>query len=261
MTDEEIAASAAGLLTMMDTVERSSDCVARRAQTLDLLALPPSATALDVGCGAGTALIELGRRARGHTLIGVDINERMLAVARARAARAAVACALHEASSEALPLASQSVDGVRCERLLQHLSDPLATLLEMKRVLKARGRVALCELDWDAALVDSDDRECSRALVRAFANGSANATIGRKLHGLLRDAGFEDVRVEPSFALSTSWQDHRWFVELLATVGRVSEPCPIETIDRWLDEQRERAARDRFCVVIPWFVASATKPG
>jgi hypothetical protein len=47
---------------------------------------------------------------------------------------------------------------------------------------------------------------------------------------------------------------------LLAMVRRLSEQCPIETIDRWLEEQRERAGRDRFCVVIPWFVASATKP-
>lgn len=260
MTDEEAAGPAAGLVAMMDAIERSEDCAARRRHTFERLRLPDAAAVVDVGCGAGTALIELGIADPTRTLHGVDINEPMLAVAAARAERARVRCALHHAPCDALPLDAESVHGFRCERLLQHLSDPLATLVEARRVLVANGRVAVCELDWDAALVDSSDRACTRALLRAFADSSANGTIGRRLSSLLRDAGFEDVRVEPAFALSTNWESHRWFVELLATVGRLSEPCPVETIDQWLDEQRERAEKDRFCVVIPWFVASATKP-
>lgn len=256
--DEAIADAAAGLLAMMDAVERSPDCALRRRRARELLATAGGRSFVDVGCGAGTALIELGLEDRSRALFGVDINGGMLAVARARAARAGVECAFSEGTCAALAMADASVDGFLAERVLQHLSDPLAALREARRVLVGAGRVVIVELDWDAALVDSDDRESTRALVRAFANGIPHGTIGRRLHGLLLDAGFENVCVEPSFALATDWDTHRWFVELLATIGRVTDALPNETVDRWLDEQQTRARNGRFCVVLPWFVASAT---
>lgn len=259
MTDDEIAGASSRLLEMMDNVERSEDCAARRRRTRELLAVAGARRVVDVGCGAATALIELALDDRTRSVRGIDINEGMLAVARARAARAGVVAEFSQGSCDALPLADASVDGYLSERMLQHLSEPLVALREARRALVRGGRVVLVELDWDAALIESDDRETTRALVRMFANSSPNGTIGRGLRSLLLDAGFENVCVEPSFALSTDWASHGWFVELLATLARVMEPVPSETVERWIDEQRERAKRGRFCVVMPWFVASATR--
>ena len=45
--------------------------------------LPPGAAVLDAGCGTGRVAVELARR--GYQVVGVDLDERMLAGARAKA--------------------------------------------------------------------------------------------------------------------------------------------------------------------------------
>jgi len=52
---------------------------------LGLLSLPPGATIVDLGCGRGRHAIPLSRR--GYRVTGVDLSEKMLGLARARAQR------------------------------------------------------------------------------------------------------------------------------------------------------------------------------
>lgn len=52
---------------------------------LGLLSLPPGATVVDLGCGRGRHAIPLSRR--GYRVTGVDLSEKMLGLARARAQR------------------------------------------------------------------------------------------------------------------------------------------------------------------------------
>ena len=51
------------------------------------------------------------------------------------------------ASAQALPFEAATFDAVRCERLLQHLSDWSTPLAEMLRVTKPGGRVVLMDTD------------------------------------------------------------------------------------------------------------------
>ncbi len=257
MSDAEIAGRAAGLLAMMDAVEASDDCRRRRAHSFEQLRLSPASRVIDVGCGAGTAVIELA--ALGQLATGFDISEGLLAVARARAERASLSCSFIEASVESLPVEAESIDGYRAERLFQHLREPAAAFGEARRALRRGGRIAIVDLDWDGALIDSDDLPKTRALLRMFADSIPRATVGRQLHGLLSDHGFSQVEVRPDFALSTDFSSHRWFIELLAALGAVFEPAPREALDRWIDEQRSRGERGRFCAVLPWVVATATR--
>jgi SAM-dependent methyltransferase len=55
---------------------------------LDVLALPPGASVLDIGCGTGRHAIELARR--GYRLTGVDLSSQMLREAMRKAAAAEV---------------------------------------------------------------------------------------------------------------------------------------------------------------------------
>ena len=57
-------------------------------EILGLLALPPGSTVEDLGCGRGRHAIPFARR--GHQVTGVDLSEKMLAIARARARREGV---------------------------------------------------------------------------------------------------------------------------------------------------------------------------
>jgi ubiquinone/menaquinone biosynthesis C-methylase UbiE len=55
-------------------------------RTIEGLALSPGSTVLDVGCGSGASAIPAAQRVgpNGH-VIGVDLAERLLAMARAKA--------------------------------------------------------------------------------------------------------------------------------------------------------------------------------
>jgi SAM-dependent methyltransferase len=97
----------------------------------------PGSRVLDVASGTGI----VARRAAAHagSVVGVDINEQMLEVARARDP----SIEWIEGDAADLPLPDDSVDCVLCQQGLQFFLDPRAALHEMRRVLVPGGRLAL----------------------------------------------------------------------------------------------------------------------
>ena len=118
---------------------------------------------LDVGCGLGDAGLALaeGLGDRGE-LVGIDVSEQMLRVARtnARSARCRVRFSAGDACSLDEP--DDSFDAVRSERTLQWLADPAAAVAEMLRVLRPRGRLSLIDTDWSTFSIDVGDDDARR---------------------------------------------------------------------------------------------------
>jgi len=112
---------------------------------------PLGAVALDLGCGTGRALPSL-RAAVGPegTVIAVDLTPHMLEATRA--ADRAQHAALLLADAHHLPLADASVDVVFAAGLVNHLHDPNAGLVELARVTRASGRLAIFHPSGRAAL-------------------------------------------------------------------------------------------------------------
>ncbi|MEZ5219048.1 MAG: class I SAM-dependent methyltransferase [Ilumatobacteraceae bacterium] len=71
-------------------MEADGAAVHGEADFLDTLA-GPAATILDAGCGTGRVAVELARR--GHDVVGVDLDDDMLAPARTKAPHLEWACA------------------------------------------------------------------------------------------------------------------------------------------------------------------------
>jgi len=103
--------------------------------------LPLGASVLDVGCGAGDSLVWLERH--GFAGIGVDRDERTLAIAAAR-----VVSALFHGDGAHLPFADACFDAVLSECSLSLMPDRRAALVEWVRVLKSGGRLLLADVDW-----------------------------------------------------------------------------------------------------------------
>ncbi|KUM28975.1 hypothetical protein AU467_01660 [Mesorhizobium loti] len=88
------------LLVLMLTRGRDR---AYREALLDLAGLAPGFQLLDVGCGTGTQAIAAWRRVQpGGSVVGVDVSEKMLAVARRKAGRAGLDIAFHHADAAVL---------------------------------------------------------------------------------------------------------------------------------------------------------------
>jgi demethylmenaquinone methyltransferase/2-methoxy-6-polyprenyl-1,4-benzoquinol methylase len=108
-----------------------------RRTAVRTLALPPGSTVVDLACGTGDLCRELA--ASGHRPIGVDLSFGMLAAARTEAPLAQ-GDALH------LPFPDGSIDGLTCGFALRNLVDLEGSLVEIGRVLRPGGRIALLEV-------------------------------------------------------------------------------------------------------------------
>lgn len=104
----------------------------------------PGDRVLDVACGTGiVARRAASRVGDGGFLAGLDLNEGMLAVARATAADVRPEIEWRQGNADSLPFADDAFDLVFCQQGLQFFTDPPAALREMWRVLVPSGRLAI----------------------------------------------------------------------------------------------------------------------
>jgi ubiquinone/menaquinone biosynthesis C-methylase UbiE len=244
----------------LDRVETLPDVVRRRQRSYDLLRLKPGQHTVDVGCGLGTAVRDIAARvAPEGRAMGVDLSVAMIAEARRRVAASGVAASFEEASVEALPLRSGSVQAYRAERLYQHVPNIPLALSEARRVLAPGGRIVLIDQDWDVAVLDADDLAISREVHRAFCDSLVQGTVGRRFRQLLLDAGFVEVEVQAETVTSASAKEYGFVVDLLDKTARAAG-VDGKRLDAWVTDQHRRLASDRFFMVMTHFIASATQP-
>jgi SAM-dependent methyltransferase len=91
---------------------------------------------LDVCCGPGTA--SAAAVGRGATVMGVDLSEEMVAVAKSKG----IGAEFRVGDAEALPFTDQSFDCVVCNFGILHLPEPERGFAEAARVLVRGGRYA-----------------------------------------------------------------------------------------------------------------------
>jgi SAM-dependent methyltransferase len=196
-------------ITYMDVAAATPVGLDYKRRSLAALDVRPGQTVVDIGCGPGT---DLGRLAEavgpGGLVIGIVRDPPMLAEARRRgrggearvregdAGRGEGDVRLCEVDIHALPLAVDSVDLARADRLLQHVTDSQAAIAEVRRVLRPGGLFGMAEPDWDTLAVADDDPGVSRAWSRFVAGRVRNPTIGRELPRLCARAGLRVCSVE-----------------------------------------------------------------
>ena len=187
--------------------ERQDRALAGLAEaTLDLAAPQPGERVLDIGCGAGTTLLELAARVgpTGHVL-GADISERSAARARERLAaaglpQAEVICA--DASTH--PFAPGSRDLAFSRLGIMFFSDPVAAFANIRRAMKPEGRLALAvfreprENLWPNAPLDAVRHLLPRPTPAApQASAMFSWADPARVHQILSEAGFGEVSLSP----------------------------------------------------------------
>jgi len=112
------------------------------------------ATILDLGCGPGDLVLELGHRLRDARIIGLDLSPSMMQLA-SRHATTDGRLKFIVGSAEALPFSDGSVDLVVSTLSLHHWARPAAVFGEIARILRPGG-VALV---YDIGLLGTDSTE------------------------------------------------------------------------------------------------------
>ena len=160
------------------------------AAILDALQLTPTDAVLDAGCGTGQTLESL--LALADRVVAVDHSARSVEIAATRVPdEQSDRVSLLTADLRDLPIGSESVDAVMSIEVLQHIPTPEArqqALLELRRVLRPGGRIALIVYRWRGHIRRHKEGYFANKIYRY-------AFTGRELRKAFTQAGFEDVRV------------------------------------------------------------------
>jgi ubiquinone/menaquinone biosynthesis C-methylase UbiE len=167
-------------------------------ELLRAAALRPGERVLDVGCGTGI-VARFAAEAVGSegSVVGLDVEPGMLAVARSVTVGAGIEWI--EASAESIPLPDESVEVVLCQMSLQFVPDRARALEEMRRVLVPGGRLVLNVPGppssffepLSEALAKHVDPKAAAFVERVFSLHDVD-----QLTALLEGAGFRNVSVE-----------------------------------------------------------------
>jgi SAM-dependent methyltransferase len=214
--------------------------------------LQPGVSVLDVGCGPGTITVDIARRVAPGVVTAVETAQDVLAEASTLAAESEVDNVVFaEADAHALAYPDNSFDIVHAHQVLQHVSDPVQSLREMRRVAKAGGLVAARDADYAAMTwypsIPALDEWLSVYRVTARANGG-EPDAGRRLLAWARQAGFTDVTATASTWCyadpeTRAWWGHMWsdrirrsaIAEQAVAHGHASPADLARMSDGWLE--------------------------
>jgi len=170
---------------------------------LDRVGVRGGGRCLDVGCGGGHVARELARRVgAGGCVVGIDVDDVVLDLARADAAALCVAnVEFRHADARALEASSYDLVYARC--LLSHVDGPGAVVASFFDALRPGGAAVVEDIDFTGYFCCPPSAAHDRyvALYReTVRRRGGNADLGPSLPGLLAQAGFEAVDVAVSQA-------------------------------------------------------------
>jgi SAM-dependent methyltransferase len=178
---------------------------------------------LDVGCGPGTITVDLAQRVAPGRVVGIDASAEVLEVACgvADASRAEFAVG----DVYALDFPDAWFDVVHAHQVLQHLTDPIRALVEMRRVVRPGGIVAVRDSDYAAMAWAPREPLMDRWMAlyqEVTRRNGAQANAGRFLLGWAHAAGFTDATVTSS-TWTFAGEDRRWWGTTWAARVRSSD--------------------------------------
>ena len=136
---DEPAAVISHVDQLLQAQRRLDDVLLDMAHVQDGLAL------LDVGCGLGGTLINVGARWRHLQLVGLNIDPRQVAASRALAAPPGSELVWLEADACAMPLANATFDRVLAIECAFHFASRRRFFAEAARVLRRGGRLVVSD--------------------------------------------------------------------------------------------------------------------
>ncbi|TDD27212.1 methyltransferase domain-containing protein [Actinomadura sp. KC06] len=252
MDQKQKASGSDALIAQLDLAESIPEMRELRMWSYELLGIAADVAVVDVGCGAGRAVAEMGMR--GAQVVGIDPDERMISLARERWPGED----FRMADAYGLPFVDGALRGYRADKVYHAVDDPARAIDEARRVLASGGRIVVVGQDWDTFIIDSDDAALTRRIVHARADMITEPRVVRRLPRLLAEAGFVDVSVEAHMMVSRDAAAVTILADMAAKVRSVGAISEAEA-DGWVAEQRERGRDGRLFFALPMFVTAATR--
>jgi len=250
------------LIQGLERLYSTRDVLRRRELVRAALGARSGDRILDVGCGPGFYITELLEAVgREGAVAGVDISADMLAVAAKRAAGHGNV-EFHEADATSLPVPDASFERAVCVQVLEYVRDVPAALAEMHRVLRPGARMLVWDVDWATVSWHAIDRQLMRQVLAAWDKHLTHPCLPQTLAAQLRNAGFQDVRMDAHAFATTELIPDAYggsLVPLLEQYVAEQGGMSQQEAKAWADEQRELGDRGEFFFTVTQFCFTATK--
>jgi ubiquinone/menaquinone biosynthesis C-methylase UbiE len=164
-----------------------------KLRLIDQAGIAPGHDVLDLGSGTGTLALLVKQRCPEARVDGVDIDPRILAIARRKAVAAALDVRFVEGSATDPPLPSGSFDRVLTTLVLHHLTTPQKreALAAARRLLRPGGELHVA--DWGKP--QNALMQVAALTFRLFDGGETTAAnLAGELPALNAAAGFSALR-------------------------------------------------------------------
>ena len=169
---------------------------------------------LDVGCGPGTVTAGLARAVAPGGVVGIDLSADVLGLARSHAVTERLKNVKFQIGDVyQLEFGDGAFDVVYANQLLQHLTDPVRAIREMRRVLKPGGLLAVRDADYATMCPSPKFPEFDQwnALYHQVAyRNRAEPDAGRELTRWVRAAGFGEYELRPDVAALDGEEARIW---------------------------------------------------
>ncbi|MEW6261702.1 MAG: methyltransferase domain-containing protein [Thermodesulfobacteriota bacterium] len=162
---------------------------------------PAGSRVLEAGCGVGAQTVTLAGNSPEALITSFDISGASVVEARRKTAAAGLTnVQFHQADIFHLPHERDAFDHIFVCFVLEHLPRPVEALITLKNYLRPGGTITVIEGDHGSAYFYPDSEAAHKAIqcqVELQRRAGGNAMIGRELYPLLRQAGYDSIRVSP----------------------------------------------------------------
>jgi ubiquinone/menaquinone biosynthesis C-methylase UbiE len=240
-----------------ESMVRNLDAQARaiwpqEAPLFDRYALPDEARILDAGCGTGEIASRLARRFARASVLGVDIIDGHLDLARSRYASLAPRLMFQHQSIYALDAADATFDLTVCRHVLHSIPHAERVIAELARVTRPGGYLHLIPEDYGMLHFQRGALDPSDFWHEAPASfGASTGTdlfIGRNVYGILDGLKLEEISIdyiivdtlrsrEEFASLLEAWRDG--YVDSIGELTRFTSESAAAYFDQMIENIRD----------------------
>ena len=237
------------LVQYLEYVDSLPETRQLKLKSYGYLGLKKGDAVLDAGCGPGYDALRMAAMVgMSGKVTGIDMSERMIAIAQEKAKGAGLPVSFRTGDVRKLDVPDASFDAVRIERTLQILDNPGQILDELIRVLRPGGRLVSIEPDWETFVTDPGSRDTARTFFRFCADQFPDGSTGRKLYRYLKERKMQNVTVHPEplvlhdFALASKMMNMEQFLAAAVDQGALAR----DEVEKWQRELKAADAGGRF---------------
>lgn len=224
--------------------------------------VPEGGIVADIGCGVGKDVMNMSHVFGGRfRVVGVDHDNTMIEAAR-RSAEPDRNIRFFVSDVSALPFETDSLNGVRAERLVQHLADPPLVFKEISRVLKPGGKVVIVETDWDSlSFYNGNTAVAGKINTYLTEEKVRNGLAGKEITNYFSEYGFQQIRFDLYPFILTNYKDACDYLWIDRIVDEMTAQNILDQTERnaFIDAQKAADTDGFFVCCINIVIGSANK--